>query len=445
MIAVLSMTILNACGETRSSSDSKHEKQENSAESFEESGISNKEFTFPNKEPSDTDGEKSDDDSVSLGEVIKGILNKDGTDYEEAAYEQSGTLDDLTADPSDTFVDETSDSSVASTSNDTVIEGKNLLGIITDNDRLFEATDYDAFCKANGLSQNDYEGYETYSAYSLEELKDGVSLLAEAGCSTIILGNTSFIVSADILSSLGNEFPDVSFKESDESILIITEADRDSMIYTTYFGILRDDVFLSLNSISGFKDYFNKTKQIKGLYTTIGANGMYRGGYAFSNENIPVPCLEENDQIICYSSTDVPSIDLYPAEFIGFSPRFYLADIAGGSDYYMMYNNRVDVPNHNIRQIPEDTMIEVTDENGNLLEDYNNVPENTLCTISWYEGTQYNEEKLVANCRVYRISETPAFEIEGALTKSGYAEYDFSSVPSGLYRVTHDGGLILIQ
>ena len=313
-----------------------------------------------------------------------------------------------------------------------------VLGIVSDNDRLFMVTDYDNFCRVNNITKGDYDEYRPYMAYSLPEAENAVTSLVEAGAVTIIFSTLSYIVSEDKIASFRDQYPDVNFIEQDNSILIMTDSERDRMIYATSFGILRNDVFISLEGHSGFNDFFNQVYQIRVLYHNLGdQDGM------ISNENIPVPCLEENDQVICYSSSDVPSLRLYPVEFYGYSPNCMVLSSYGGPDPFVIFDNQVDVPNHMIYSLMDVMGLEFTDESGNKIEDYHNVPENTVCTVSWYEGTQYHEEKLTAFCRTYSVSNELAYEIEGTLTKNGYAEYDLSSVVSGIYKI-QTGGLIRI-
>ena len=318
------------------------------------------------------------------------------------------------------------------------VELPKILGIITDNDRLFMVTDYYDLCKVNNVSENDYDQYNPYMAYSLAEAEKAVDSLVGSGAVTIIFSTSSYIIPEDRIASFRDRYPDVHFIAQDDSILIMTDAERDRMIYATSFGILRSDVFISLEGHSGFKDFFNQVYQIKVLYHNLGDKDCM-----ISSENIPVPCLDENDQVICYSTTDVPSLVLYPAEFYGFSPNCFILNSSGGPDPFVIFDNKVDSPNHLIYSLMDVTELQVTDENGNKFEDYNNVPENTVCVVSWYEGTQYFEEKLIANCKVYSVSNEAAYEIEGSLTKNGYAEYDLSTVASGFYRVKN-GGLIQI-
>ena len=66
------------------------------------------------------------------------------------------------------------------------VELPKILGIITDNDRLFMVTDYYDLCKVNNVSENDYDQYNPYMAYSLAEAEKAVDSLVGSGAVTII-------------------------------------------------------------------------------------------------------------------------------------------------------------------------------------------------------------------------------------------------------------------
>lgn len=58
----------------------------------------------------------------------------------------------------------------------------------------------------------------------------------------------------------------------------------------------------------------------------------------------------------------------------------------------------------------------------------------TEFTASWYEGTTYNEYKVVANRKVYRPEkEEPKYDFAGELHPEGYATYSFEGVEPGIY------------
>ena len=70
--------------------------------------------------------------------------------------------------------------------------------------------------------------------------------------------------------------------------------------------------------------------------------------------------------------------------------------------------------------------------------DFTNLTQGETYTVSWFEGTTYHEYNVVANSPYYTINWTKSYNIstyiiEGELHKEGYASFDLSGIPSGLY------------
>lgn len=148
----------------------------------------------------------------------------------------------------------------------------------------------------------------------------------------------------------------------------------------------------------------------------------------FSYGNVPVPVYEDGDKIVSYSSKGVPDLELRKVNFYGYAVR--IVSFANGYKIVDDATGAVSMPLENT---------EVKTSSGEVVDDFYNLNEGEVYTISWYEGTQYKETTLPADSKYYvpekgRL-EDPDYVIEGALTKDGYAEYDISGVAPGIYRV----------
>ena len=91
----------------------------------------------------------------------------------------------------------------------------------------------------------------------------------------------------------------------------------------------------------------------------------------------------------------------------------------------------------------------ISDSDGNPVDDPFNLEYGEIYTVSWFEGTQYHETNLAATSKCYVDTDGKpnffdAYEIPGELTKEGYAEYDLSEIPAGLYHINR-GALIRIE
>lgn len=161
--------------------------------------------------------------------------------------------------------------------------------------------------------------------------------------------------------------------------------------------------------------------------------------------DIPIPLLENGDKIIAISRLDIPVLRLYPVELGGYSCLLNTTDKA-----VVLWNvwDKSDMT-----AIPLDVFdyAEVTDSEGNTYGVFeegrgiNWLEKNQTYTLSWFEGTKRFEKKIVADSRVFYWDYLgDYYEIEGSLTNNGYAEYDVSGVPAGIYRTGIDGGLIEI-
>ena len=151
-----------------------------------------------------------------------------------------------------------------------------------------------------------------------------------------------------------------------------------------------------------------------------------------------IPTFQSGDSIIAYSGSNVPKLILYTdASFEGYTICAYKYRF-GGSSAFSMYEGSKEKAN--VRTDNYDVKIE--DKNGNAVENRYNLNQGEEYTVFWYEGTKYNEIIMKADYPCYIIPKENKYEIEGKLTKNGYAEYDISSVPSGIYGVETSTGNI---
>lgn len=156
---------------------------------------------------------------------------------------------------------------------------------------------------------------------------------------------------------------------------------------------------------------------------------------------VPIPVVGEGDKLIVFSRFDVPEIDFYPAYRIGYS---FFKDRVGRE----MYLKELSTGEYIALDMETYKSIKITNSAGEEVENNDDLVKDEKYTVSWFEGTEYNQFTMTANSCVYRYEEENAHRLEGQLTMNGYAEYDVTSLPSGIYfaRAIHTtgGGLIEI-
>ena len=176
----------------------------------------------------------------------------------------------------------------------------------------------------------------------------------------------------------------------------------------------------------------------------VGVSDSINNGF-FSLGNVPVPVYEEGDKIIVYSSKTIPRLQLRKVNYYGDAIRLLISanaysvydDAAADKAYGLKVNNT-----------------EIRDSSGSEVEDIYSLNAGEIYTVSWTEGTKYNEITLPADSKFYVPEsgrmEKPEYEIEGILTKDGYAEYNLSDVAPGTYKIVNTNdmvsqGLIIIE
>lgn len=151
---------------------------------------------------------------------------------------------------------------------------------------------------------------------------------------------------------------------------------------------------------------------------------------------VPVPVLGADDVVIGVSSSGSAEIRLTKVDLIGYTVPVIINDSAD--------RRATTLDDGTTFVVASDlSEINIVDKDGEVVEDVRNLKYGEEYTVFWYSGTQYTEVKMVANCCYRETGEI--VKIAGKVTKDGYATYDLSGVPVGLYTISGDGGLIRIE
>lgn len=166
---------------------------------------------------------------------------------------------------------------------------------------------------------------------------------------------------------------------------------------------------------------------------TDGALKYYSGGKGvyLTFGDVPLLTLAEGDVVISYNNT---LLRLRRAELVGYTICVWPDgnNMALVSDYDSLNATAVDAKS-----------FIVLDQNGKSMTDYRNLNYGETYVVSWFTGTQYNEIEMSANCKSFRVEQPTTswdYEFEGQITRDGYATYDLSELPSGVYYISAQGG-----
>lgn len=159
------------------------------------------------------------------------------------------------------------------------------------------------------------------------------------------------------------------------------------------------------------------------------------------DKNGNVPVFENGDSVRYYSPSSVEDLELYNADPAGYTILAVNYPLGSGCNEFIMYQNNTE----SIGIRTDIFKISICDDNDNEIKDKLALEQGKEYTLFWYEGTQYVDIKMAADYPYYIIEcAQPAYAIKGTLTKDGYATYDLSGVPKGLYHI-RNGGLIRID
>lgn len=168
----------------------------------------------------------------------------------------------------------------------------------------------------------------------------------------------------------------------------------------------------------------------------------------FSYGEVPRPVLQKGDRVVAHSRESIPTLALFKVEYTGCAlPIFNFGEHEG-----VTFFSAEEVEYYSAQDIDD---FKVVDSSGNVITDYYNVEEGEKYTLSWHEGTEYEEHTIIANSSFYTLLRDaenglvePDYRLEGEATKNG-TEYDLSGVSSGIYIVSSDeftdGGIIEIE
>ena len=258
-------------------------------------------------------------------------------------------------------------------------------------------------------------------------------------------------VTEQVTESAGAELDDTeSDLESSQDELAVLMVDESRVLEeSSSFFIRRDDHLYTLSyrilSTTSGVDYSGIGKAVysgtapREFYSFVYEDNCFYVSYG----DVPVPTLEENDLIVGYAATGgVPNMFLQKINFYGYGLCIYEIQNAvviwtsNSSETIQIFRGNID-------------NIHVLDKDGNEVDDYRNLTRGDPYSIVWYEGTQYNEIQTCADCCWYDFGDNKPGEheyvIEGELTTDGYATYDLSSIPPGIYFIDNYLGLIEIK
>lgn len=287
-----------------------------------------------------------------------------------------------------------------------------------------------------------------------------VALCSACGKPDVATGDD--VLDEEVEENMGNEEEIEEVVEEEPEILGESEEDPLYILSTTWEIANENEsggLFLLRNGeLYTLGEFYQKNPSVDYLPGMIIASGKLPTFYINNSKeygdrsvgDVPIPLLGENDKIIAISRVSVPVLKLFPVELGGYS--FLLDD----DNSYVTIRNLWE--KNDMIAIPRELFetVEIMDKEGNVYsvkDCLNNLEKNQVYTLSWYQGTTLNQEEVVANSRVfywsgYGYTGDDYYEVEGTLTTDGYAEYDVSSVPSGVYKVFTDsvysGGLIEI-
>lgn len=170
-------------------------------------------------------------------------------------------------------------------------------------------------------------------------------------------------------------------------------------------------------------------------------NGKNREMYLCSYGNVPLLEFSPGDEIIAYNQSGIPILFLCKVEPVGYT----IGMVKDSKEYYAICNFQTGTEQAIFKR---DGWPTVLDSAGNdVTENIFNLNFGEEYIIPFNEGTMAREIRSVADSQAYRfvnprVVNAGDYEIPGIATPEGYATYDVSSVPPGIYETSW--GLIKI-
>ena len=321
---------------------------------------------------------------------------------------------------------------------------KYVLGLVTSNDRVdySNGQHIDYLCETCGVDYNEVADYYVKRGdedfYNLAQY-----LIEEDKCNLIILECDA---DDEVMNSLTEDYPDIIVINSELISYPDMANEEEEKTRTPDRYLIKEE---ELIPHSGFVLQTGNNLYCLGRNYPKGGNWFDVDLYLEDNGILisfypdrQMPVWHSDDTVRYYSSggNTIPNLVLNKRSFYGYSIRAYTSDLGSGCYEFHMYTE--EKTRESIRLDHFDTSLVDSEENN--VEDMHDLEKGEECTAFWYEGTQYHEVLLPANYPCYVSDENEgSIEIEGTLTKNGYAEYDLSEVPDGLYSLEW-GGLIQV-
>ncbi|MBQ1298726.1 hypothetical protein IIY24_02735 [Candidatus Saccharibacteria bacterium] len=247
--------------------------------------------------------------------------------------------------------------------------------------------------------------------------------------------------------------------------------DELAMFFTTEEGVrstggciclVRDGTMYSITGVP-INGSTNPATYSAGTSDTLIDNGVYqcfyatldkdrgKGFWCISIGDVVVPVISRDDMIIGYASDHVPTLELYDVEFHSYGLCVHQSQVPselGGGSTTTGWRIYTGVTPGDYVEFTRDEIgrVCVCDLDGNQASDgFGGLEYNETYLLTWYEGTQYYEIEVVANSAWYNCERMGSkYDLEGELTREGYAVYDFSDVSPGVYWI-RGGDVVVIE
>ena len=320
-------------------------------------------------------------------------------------------------------------------------KNKKILGVIYDNQVLdFSENDVRELCSVLGIN---YSEFDSYSSVKVEKSSIDSStrnfISNNSNCRVLIFASNDY---KDYAEKLKNEVSNINIyvaetqrlinlkKDASISTMVVSKSQAQS---ASGFYILRGDKYIDIG------------KQIKDSYVF----SLFRD-YGFTDwrsnavmilKDYTFPYYTDGDKLVAFSGKGVPEFYLDRVRELNYTIPVTWND--GGGFFDIKDYVAKGKPLYGVKsKYPSDVLL-----NGEKFQDklknINFVPltQGEEVKFTWYEGTQYHEDTIKADYKYYTFYDRRSYDnydenhmkITGTLGTDGYAEYDLSNVPNGLY------------